>query len=281
MKIAEVEVKDYVTKSNLPFCDYVINPYVGCPHGCRYCYASFMKRFSGHEEPWGEFLDVKRCAKPLGKKRLTGKAVFLASVTDPYNPYEKRFEVTRSILEQLAEIDCRLYISTKSSLILRDLDLLKCQHDVIVDLSINTLDDAFRRDMDRAASIPERLRALSELHEAGIRTVLFMSPIFPGITDWRAIVEATRGVADEYWFENLNLRGAYKADVMGYVRQTHSDLVPLYEEIFTRGDKSYWLEMEQDFTAYCEAEGIAFTNAFHHAKLVAAKKAGAPLVRRD
>ena len=65
----EVVVKDLVTKSNLPASDYVINPYVGCPHGCRYCYACFMKRFTNHSEAWGSFIDIKRCDKPISKKK--------------------------------------------------------------------------------------------------------------------------------------------------------------------------------------------------------------------
>ena len=126
MLIKEISTGDYVTKSNLPFCDHVINPYVGCTHSCKYCYASFMKRFTGHTEPWGAFLDVKHCMKPISAKKLTGKAVFLSSVTDPYQPLEQKYGITRAILEQLQYIDCTLYISTKSNLILRDLDL--CPH---------------------------------------------------------------------------------------------------------------------------------------------------------
>lgn len=68
----EVAVKDLVTKSNLPASDYVINPYVGCPHGCRYCYACFMKRFTNHSEAWGSFIDIKRCDKPISKRNCRG-----------------------------------------------------------------------------------------------------------------------------------------------------------------------------------------------------------------
>lgn len=76
MKINEIKVNDYLTKSNLPSSDYVINPYVGCPHGCKYCYASFMKRFTGHKENWGEFVDVKKCDKKINLKKISGKNVF-------------------------------------------------------------------------------------------------------------------------------------------------------------------------------------------------------------
>ena len=215
MSIVEnkIIVKDLVTKSNLPASDYVINPYVGCPHGCRYCYACFMKRFTGHSEEWGSFIDIKQCDKPISQKKLQGKSVFLSSVTDCYNPFEEKYKITRNILEQLISIDCELNISTKSNLVLRDIDLLKQCKNLKVSISVNTLDEKFKNDMDNASSIQERLETLETLYKNGIYTVLFMSPVFPGITDYREIIEKTNKYVDEYWFENLNLRGSYKQDI--------------------------------------------------------------------
>ena len=149
----EVVVKDLVTKSNLPASDYVINPYVGCPHGCRYCYACFMKRFTAHKDKWGEFVDVKLCDKPIDIKKLAGKTLFLSSVTDCYNHLESKYEVTRKILTQLIAADAKIQISTKNKLILRDLDILKQLKNVTVALSVNTLDETFRKDMDRASTM--------------------------------------------------------------------------------------------------------------------------------
>lgn len=136
-----IQVKDYLTKSNLPASDYVINPYIGCPHACKYCYACFMKRFTGHAEKWGTFVDVKECDKPISVKKLQNKSVFLSSVTDCYNCFEEKYQVTRKILAQLADIQCSIGISTKSKLILRDIDLLKKCKDLKVSMSINTLDE--------------------------------------------------------------------------------------------------------------------------------------------
>ena len=79
MKISEKEVKTVLTKSNLPVSDYSVNPYVGCTHGCKYCYASFMKRFTGHTEPWGEFLDIKHWPDIKNPERLRGKELFFGS----------------------------------------------------------------------------------------------------------------------------------------------------------------------------------------------------------
>lgn len=108
-----VEVKDYVTKSNLPASDYVINPYVGCPHGCKYCYACFMKRFTKHEEEWGTFIDIKQCSKSINKKRLEGKTIFLSSVTDCYNPYEEKYCVTQSMEHPHTPITYYLIVHNK------------------------------------------------------------------------------------------------------------------------------------------------------------------------
>lgn len=273
MKIIEKEisVKDLVTKSNLPASDYVINPYVGCPHGCRYCYACFMKRFTNHSEEWGSFIDIKRCDRAISRKKLQGKSVFLSSVTDCYNPYEEKCGSTRKILEQLVSIDCELNISTKSNLILRDIDLLKQCKNLKVSVSINTLDEQFRKDMDNASSIAERLNTLKVLHESGVYSVLFMSPIFPGITDFRKIIESSKAYVDEYWFENLNLRGSYKQDILDYIKKFYPQLMELYNNIYLQGNMEYWHDLAVDIEEYCDTHSIKHINYFYHKELVEAK----------
>ena len=206
--IKEIDVQSVMTKSSLPVGGYSVNPYVGCPHACKYCYASFMKRFTGHTEPWGAFLDVKNC--------------------------------------------------TKSDLVLRDLDLLKRFPKVTVSWSVNTLDERFRTDMDNAVSIERRLNAMRQVYEAGIRTVCFVSPIFPGITDMKAIIEKVKGYADLIWLENLNLRGQFKGGIMTYIREKHPDLFPLYEEIYNKKRLDYWQALEQDISQYAKAQGFPY-----------------------
>lgn len=273
MEITEkvIHVKDYVTKSSLPASDYVINPYIGCPHGCKYCYACFMKRFTNHSEPWGTFVDIKLCDKPLNKKLLTGKSVFLSSVTDCYNRFEEKYRLTRKILEQLVEIDCELGISTKSKLILRDTDLLKQCHNLKVSMSINTLDENFRNDMDNASSIEDRLATLKELHNQGIYTVLFMSPMFPELTDYRGIIEKSHEYIDEYWFENLNLRASYKHTILSYIDEKYPELSTMYRDIFVNGNKSYWETLAKEIDKFCGEIGVRWINYFYHEKIVRKK----------
>ena len=268
----EIQVKDYLTKSNLPASDYVINPYVGCPHGCKYCYASFMKRFTGHKEEWGTFVDIKRCDKKINTKKLENKTVFLSSVTDCYNKFEEKYKITRKILKELINVNCNLNISTKSKLILRDLDLLKQMKNLMVSMSINTLDENFKEDMDNASSIKERLNTLRTLHEKGIYTVLFMSPIFPYITNFKDIIEISKEYIDEYWFENLNLRGEYKTKILLYIQEKYPKLINEYNDIYIKGNKKYWNDLSKEIKDYCEINNVKYINYFYHEELVENKK---------
>lgn len=272
MIVKEITTKNYLTKSNLPASDYVINPYVGCSHACKYCYASFMKRFTNHPEAWGEFLDIKKCSNKINLKTIKGKRVFLSSVTDCYNEYEKKYELTRNILKQLIDADCFLSISTKSNLIIRDLDILKQIKHLEVSVSINTLDENFKNDMDRASSIKSRLDTLRTLHDNGIKTNLFISPIFPYITDVIAIIETSKNFVDEYWFENLNLRGSYKTDILNYIKNKYPNIYPKYVDIYLKNDFTYWKELALELDEYCTNHQISYQNFFYHDKLVAEKK---------
>ena len=152
-----------------------IGAYDTCLNGCKYCYASFMKRFTGHEEPWGSFLDVKVWPEIRNPGRYAGKELFIGSVTDPYLPQEKIFERTRALLTQLQGSGAKLSIATKSDLVLRDLELIKTFPDARVSWSVNTLDEAFRADMDRAAPISRRLAAMEAIYRAAGCRELFLS----------------------------------------------------------------------------------------------------------
>lgn len=256
--IAEVDTKNVMTKSSLPVGGYSVNPYVGCTHSCKYCYASFMKRFTGHTEEWGTFLDVKHWPEIKNPKKYAGQRVVIGSVTDGYNPQEEQFGNTRKLLEQLKASGAEILICTKSDLVVRDIDLLQQMGKVTVSWSINTLDEDFKNDMDKAVSIERRLAAMKQVYDAGIRTVCFISPVFPGITDFEAIFERVKNQCDLVWLENLNLRGGFKKDIMDYIAEKYPSLVPLYEAIYNRGDRSYFKELEQRAEALASENGCPF-----------------------
>lgn len=217
MSIHEVRVKNIITKSNLPDADYVINPYGGCSHRCIYCYARFMKRFSGHEESWGGYIDIKTNAAeliPHKTHRYTGKSIFISSVTDPYIALEKKYRLTRAILEKLVILQPELNIQTKSDLVLRDIEILKQLEHCMVGLTLTTLDDMVRQEVEPgAASVEARINTLRTLKANGIKTYAFIGPIFPYLTDWRKIILETKDFVDFYMFENLNASGSIWGDV--------------------------------------------------------------------
>ena len=256
--IREIEAKSIITKTDIPVCDYAVNPYVGCTHGCKYCYASFMKRFTNHPEPWGEFLDVKYWPELRKPEKYAGKEMFFGTVTDPYNPQEEQYRRTRTLLEQLQGSGIKLSIQTKSDLVLRDVDLIRTFPEARVGFSINTLDEDFRADMDRAVSIERRLAAMKVLHEAGIRTTCFISPIFPGITDVPAIIGRVRNQCQLVWLENLNLRGSYKTVILNYIKEKHPVLTGLYEEIYSHGNRLYWEALDAQLRTYAKESGLDY-----------------------
>lgn len=178
-----VRVKSILTKSGIPGADYCINPYVGCAHRCVYCYADFMRKYSGHTEPWGTFTDAKENAPEVLRKQLTKihhGNVILSSVTDPYQNAELRFRLTRQCLEILAETELSVEILTKSPLILRDLDILKKIPGLEAGLTVTTDDDEIRKIFEPGAPpVGARADALKKLHEAGIRTYAFIGPVLP------------------------------------------------------------------------------------------------------
>ena len=265
MQINEIQTNNYVSKSALPDADYVINPYIGCPHKCIYCYAEFMKRFSDHGgEEWGEFLDVKRSTNPLTKMQK-GTTVLCSSVTDCYNPFEKKYQLMIPILKELKTSEANIHFLTKSDLILRDIDLLMQLKNIEVGISINSLDDDFRKKTEpHASSVDKRFEALKKIKESNITTYLFMSPIFPEITDWQGIIERAYGIADFICFENLNLRGAYMPRVMNFIRKKYPKHEALYNSIYQDKNITYWESLKEKIINYCKKNNVNYKMYFYH-----------------
>ncbi len=258
MIINEIQTKSVMTKSNLPVADYSVNPYVGCAFACKYCYASFMKRFTNHPEPWGDFVDVKYWPPVKNPKKYAGKEAFFGSVTDPYQPLEATYKRTRALLEQLQGSGMKLSIATKSDLVTRDLDLIRTFPNARVSWSINTLDESFKKEMDRAVPVERRIAAMKEFYDTGIQTTCFISPIFPGITDVISIIERTKNQCNLVWLENLNLRGEFRKRILDWIHEKHPELDDLYHQIYVENDMSYWRDLDAQVRAYTEKEGMTY-----------------------
>jgi DNA repair photolyase len=203
MIVKEIQSKTILSKSQVH--DYVINPYVGCQHGCTYCYAKFMKRFTGHKEPWGQFVDVKINAADLLRVEIEKKkrgTVWISGVCDPYQPLERKYELTRQCLEILAQNDWHVVVQTRSPLVQRDLDILKRGKYFEVGLTITTADDSMRKIFEpNAPPVATRLRALDDLHRAGIRTYAMIAPMLPGA---EGLVQHLEGKVDYILTDRMN-----------------------------------------------------------------------------
>jgi DNA repair photolyase len=182
MKIREILVKNILSKSKV--FDWTINPYIGCQHGCTYCYARFIKRFTGHKEKWGEFVDVKINAPEMLEKEIKRKEkgnVWISGICDPYQPIEKKFQITRKCLAILLKYQWPVTIQTKSPLVLRDLDLFKKFKEIEVGFTITTGEDCIRKIFEpKAPPIQERIRTLEKVHKERIRTFAMIAPVLPG-----------------------------------------------------------------------------------------------------
>ncbi|MDP3016223.1 MAG: radical SAM protein [Deltaproteobacteria bacterium] len=206
MKVREIFAKTVLTRTAISGFDYCLNPYVGCGHGCRYCYASFMKRFTGHKEPWGEFIDVKVNAPSLLKnqlKRAKPGIVAISTVTDPYQPIEKTYKITRGCLEALLDKQFPVNLLTRSPLCLRDIDLFKRFKKIEVGLTVTTHDEAMKKLFEPCSpSIPSRIRALETLRQERVRTYAFIGPLLP--LKPAPLVKMLEGLVDEVLIDRVN-----------------------------------------------------------------------------
>jgi len=199
----EIVAKSVLSPSRV--YDYVVNPYRGCQFACAYCYARFMRRFTGHREAWGAFVDVKVNAAQLLRGELARKRrgeVWVSGVCDPYQPLEETYGVTRACLEALLGQGWPVRVQTKSDLVLRDLDLLRGGADVEVGLSLSTADETIRRIFEpRAPATAVRIEALGRLRAGGVGTYAMIAPLLPGA---EGLVPLLAGKVDYIYVDRMN-----------------------------------------------------------------------------
>ena len=186
MIVKEVYAKTILSKSKVH--DYTINPYIGCEHSCTYCYARFMKRFTGHKEEWGRFVDAKINAARLLQREIEKKKpgrIWISGVCDPYQPIEKKYRLTRRCLEILSKHNWPITVQTKSPLVKRDLKLLGEFTDSEVGLTITSSDENIRKIFEpHASSIKDRIETLEKLHSAGLKTFAMIAPLLQKPKVW-------------------------------------------------------------------------------------------------
>jgi DNA repair photolyase len=230
MIVKEVQAKSILSVSKI--YDYVINPYTGCQHACTYCYARFMKRFSRHSEPWGEFVDAKTNAPDLLRREIARKTrgkVWVSGVCDPYQPLEETYRLARRCLEILVGNGWPVVVQTRSPLVMRDVDILKDGGDVEVGFSIPTADEKIRELFEpRAPRIRDRIEALTSLHRVGIRTYAMIAPLLPGA---KGLTEALEGIIDYVLIDRMNYNHAHG------VYRKHGLMEALTDDYFNRASR--------------------------------------------
>jgi len=265
MKITEVNCKTALSPSRLPGLTYSLNPYRGCQHQCRYCYVPHVLKIN--REQWGRFVDVKTNIPLILSKEIKKKkpgVVGISTVTDPYQPLEKKYNLTRYCLEQLLLHDFPVSIQTKSCLVTRDIDILRQFTHAEVMISIATINDQERQLLEPySSSIEERLSALQTCSNAGLTTSIFFGPIYPTID-----IQDISGILDTFimsgiskiWIDSFNL----KPGLWEHMNQTVSKNKNI-NTIFSKNvfdNKQYYNEIREEIKRKGKQKAIKIVDAF-------------------
>jgi len=254
MEIKKVLCKSVLSKSGLYDSKYSINPYRGCSNSCIYCYAPYVLR---EGRKWGTFVDVKINAPEVLEKeirKINSGNVLISSVTDPYQPLERKYEITKKILEKLKNTKLFVSILTKSSLVLRDIDLLK-QLNCEVGLTITTLNDNVRKIFEpNASSVEDRLNALKQLKDSEIKTYIFFGPMLPYISD-RNIEDTLKKLAElkpeKIYFDKLNIKHPFQwSKIKAVLEENYADLADKWQSAIS--NEEYYKELKEKIIEICK-----------------------------
>ncbi len=210
-----------------------------------------MKRYSGHKEPWGEFVDVKINAPEVLRKQLQRAkrgTAWISSVCDPYQPLEAKYELTRRCLKELLEKQFPVNIQTKSKLVLRDLNLLKDFKEIEVGFTITTNDEKIAGFFEPgAASVGDRMKVLERIHSSGIKTFAFIGPLLPG--DPEKLVADLDGSVDRVFIDRMN----YLSQIKSFYRQLNLEWAT---------EDEFFQEYKARLTSELKKRGMKFEAVF-------------------
>lgn len=235
--VREVRCKNLLNHNGTT--DYSFNCYVGCEHGCGYCYARFMQRFHPHEEEWGRFVDVRVNAVQILARQLRSLEpgdVFTCSACDGWQPVEEHYRLTRECCRMLLDAGFRLTVLTKSKLVLRDLDILAGRK-VTLGVTITTPDESWAKIWEPgASSVADRIEVLRQAKAAGLRTFVMFGPFLPGISDTADAIRSLYALAakarvDRVWTDILNPRPRVWDAVQKTLRSHCPKLYGLYQQV--------------------------------------------------
>jgi DNA repair photolyase len=244
VEVVEQHAKSVINAvAGMPF-SWSINPYRGCYHQCRFCYARRTHTYLEEDgvNNWGSKIYVKVNAAAvvrteLAKRSWKREPVAIGTVTDPYQPLEGRYRITRGILEAMRDYQSPANLITRSPLVVRDIDVLQALARVAsthVSISISTLDEQLAREIEPTVAPPrQRLRAVQMLADAGIHVNVALAPVLPHITDTAASIDAVvRAARDagaaKVWHNTLYLHDITRDSFFAYLREYKPELIAQY-----------------------------------------------------
>jgi len=270
MFCSEIFAEKILSRTQITLADYVINHYVGCQFGCLYCYARYSKRCQKHKREWGTFVDVKINAPELlevelSKLKVTPKKILIGSITEVYQPLEKKYGLTRKILKILAARQIQPIILTRSSLILRDLDILKTIPAATIFFTLTNpnydMINLFERNTD---TYSRRIETMTALAQAGINVWAHIGPIIPFFTDILQIINDLRGIVRKIEFENLNKNSAPFTELLGLLKSLDIRAATQVEDLYKSEDiyNDYWQNAATQISDTCVSADLKFHIAF-------------------
>jgi len=253
-----VDASNFMTKTSLGH-DFTCNPYVGCEHGCLYCYAQTMPSFLNRLEKWGTYVDIKMYPNYNIQKNTGSKSLLFSSMTDAYQPIEATMSCTRKILENIYESNLKVSFLTKSSLVVRDIDLFKQMKSVEIGFSI-AMDDYWKEIFEPNASRPsERIEAIKTLHQSGVKTYVFISPIIPYVTNVFEIIDKVKPYVDYFMFDKLNLKDTInKLRIYQVVKNKLPEKYNDFVHIFDSKKNDYYEKLKNDIKTYLIKENLQY-----------------------
>ena len=265
MEVKQIQCKTALSSSSLPGLSYSLNPYRGCQHHCVYCYAPKVLRMN--QDQWDTTIEVKtNIPIVLAKEVKTKKrgVVGISTVTDPYQPLEQKYLLTRYCLEQLLKVDFPIHIQTKSTLVTRDIDLISRFSESQVMMSIATVHDEQRKLLEpHSSSIQERLHTLRTYADAGVKTSVFFGPIYPttSLEEIPSILDTFReSGATEIWIDMLRLKPGIWENIKKGLQQNQEVFQIFSKHMFE--NKNYYMNIREEIRKKGKERNLTILDAF-------------------
>jgi len=273
MEYETISCRTALSPSRLPSLAYSLNPYFGCEHGCLYCYSGAVFRSEEIARRWGTFVKAKSNIAQVLAKELRAKAkgtIGLSTVTDPYQPVESKLQLTRSCLDVLAKHEFKVSIQTKSSLVLRDSDLISGPK-FDVGVTITTMDPELSGKLEPQASSPnERQQILESYSDRKVETWAFLGPIIPYVNDQpeslEGIVRIAKTTNSRLLYDKLNLRPWVLQKLRPFLEREAPQALESMPLLLREGSE-YWKMISTRIQKTCRDHGVRCESAFPTVRL--------------